>query len=76
MKTSLVVTHYVFIFVSHYDVSRVLLPMFAVGWCNEVWLMPFLHCRCETLLSFLANPSMGNVTKPKWLDRLLVFCKY
>lgn len=42
VKTSLVVTHYVFIFVSHYDVSRVLLPMFAIGWFNEVWLMPFL----------------------------------
>lgn len=53
VKASLVVTHYVFIFVSHYDVSRVLLPMFAIGWFNEVWLMPFLALPMWNLACYL-----------------------
>lgn len=38
-----------------------------------------MHCRSEILLitQLFADLSMGKgTTKPKWLDRLLVFCKY
>lgn len=42
LKTSLVVIHYMFIFVSHCVMSRVLLPMLVTDSLDEVWLMPFL----------------------------------
>lgn len=62
------------------SVSLASLSMFTVCPSEQRSLVDATLCTAEVkscwLLSFFVDLSMGKETKSKWLDKLLVFCKY